>query len=64
MTGLLLDLTGGYTATFIVAAGINLFGAAIWSCGARQADHRLRFSLRPINAPNIVSGAVSDGPES
>lgn len=29
-TGLLLDLTGGYTATFILAAGVNLVGAAIW----------------------------------
>lgn len=29
-TGLLLDLTGGYTATFIVAAGVNVIGAAVW----------------------------------
>lgn len=30
LTGLLLDVTGGYTATFIVAAGINVVGALIW----------------------------------
>lgn len=30
LTGMLLDATGGYTATFIVAAGINLVGAAVW----------------------------------
>ncbi len=30
LTGLLLDITGGYTATFIVAAGINLVGALVW----------------------------------
>jgi ACS family sodium-dependent inorganic phosphate cotransporter len=29
-TGLLLDLTGGYTATFLVAAGINVAGALVW----------------------------------
>ncbi|MDT9599381.1 ACS family MFS transporter [Sphingosinicella rhizophila] len=29
-TGLLLDLTGGYTATFLLAAGVNLVGAAVW----------------------------------
>jgi ACS family sodium-dependent inorganic phosphate cotransporter len=30
LTGLLVDLTGGYTATFFVAAGINVAGALIW----------------------------------
>ncbi len=30
LTGLLLDLTGGYTATFILAAGINIIGALVW----------------------------------
>lgn len=30
LTGLLVDLTGGYTATFFVAAGINVVGAIIW----------------------------------
>jgi MFS transporter, ACS family, solute carrier family 17 (sodium-dependent inorganic phosphate cotransporter), other len=30
LTGLLLDLTGGYTATFILAAGINIIGAVVW----------------------------------
>ncbi len=30
LTGFLVDLTGGYTATFVVAAGINVFGAAVW----------------------------------
>lgn len=30
VTGVLLDLTGGYTATFLIAAGVNLLGAAIW----------------------------------
>jgi ACS family sodium-dependent inorganic phosphate cotransporter len=30
LTGLLVDLTGGYTATFVVAAGINVFGALVW----------------------------------
>jgi ACS family sodium-dependent inorganic phosphate cotransporter len=30
LTGWLLDVTGGYTATFVVAAGINLFGALVW----------------------------------
>jgi ACS family sodium-dependent inorganic phosphate cotransporter len=29
-TGLLLDLTGGYTATFLLAAGVNVLGAVIW----------------------------------
>lgn len=29
-TGKLLDLTGSYTATFIVAAGINVIGAIVW----------------------------------
>ena len=29
-TGLLLDVTGSYTATFIVAAGINVVGAIVW----------------------------------
>lgn len=29
-TGVLLDLTGSYTATLIVAAGINVFGALVW----------------------------------
>jgi MFS transporter, ACS family, solute carrier family 17 (sodium-dependent inorganic phosphate cotransporter), other len=29
-TGLLLDLTGGYGATFAVAAGINVVGAIVW----------------------------------
>lgn len=29
-TGLLLDLTGGYSATFVVAAGINVVGGLIW----------------------------------
>ena len=29
-TGMLLDLTGSYTATFIVAAGISVFGAIVW----------------------------------
>jgi ACS family sodium-dependent inorganic phosphate cotransporter len=27
---MLLDLTGGYTATFIVAASINVVGALVW----------------------------------
>jgi ACS family sodium-dependent inorganic phosphate cotransporter len=27
---LLVDLTGGYSATFLVAAGINLVGALVW----------------------------------
>lgn len=30
LTGLLLDWTGGYSATFVVAAAINLTGALIW----------------------------------
>lgn len=30
LTGVLVDLTGGYTATFVVAAGINVFGAIVW----------------------------------
>jgi ACS family sodium-dependent inorganic phosphate cotransporter len=30
LTGWLLDVTGGYTATFIVAAGINVVGALVW----------------------------------
>ncbi|GAB5413423.1 MAG: galactarate/glucarate/glycerate transporter GudP [Congregibacter sp.] len=30
LTGMLVDLTGGYTATFLVAAGINVFGAVVW----------------------------------
>jgi MFS transporter, ACS family, solute carrier family 17 (sodium-dependent inorganic phosphate cotransporter), other len=29
-TGWLLDMTGGYTATFILAAGISLVGAVVW----------------------------------
>ena len=29
-TGLLLDWTGGYTATLIIAAGVNVVGAAVW----------------------------------
>ena len=29
-TGMLLDLTGSYNATFIVAAGISVFGAIVW----------------------------------
>lgn len=29
-TGWLLDLTGGYTATFLVAAGVNVVGALVW----------------------------------
>jgi len=29
-TGWLLDLTGSYTATFMVAAGVNVVGAAVW----------------------------------
>jgi len=29
-TGILLDLTGGYTATFLVAAAINAGGALVW----------------------------------
>ena len=29
-TGILLDLTGGYTATFLIVAGINVVGAAVW----------------------------------
>jgi len=29
-TGILLDLTGGYTATFLVAAAINAGGAIVW----------------------------------
>lgn len=29
-TGLLLDWTGGYAATLIVAAGVNLVGALVW----------------------------------
>jgi MFS transporter, ACS family, solute carrier family 17 (sodium-dependent inorganic phosphate cotransporter), other len=41
LTGLLLDLTGGYTATFMLAAGINLVGAfvwLIWSTGEKIVD--------------------------
>lgn len=30
LTGLLVDLTGGYTATFVVAAAINIVGALVW----------------------------------
>ena len=30
LTGMLVDLTGGYTATFVLAAGINAFGAIVW----------------------------------
>lgn len=30
MTGLLLDLTGGYTATFVLAAAVSLIGAGLW----------------------------------
>ncbi len=40
-TGLLLDLTGGYTATFIAAALVNLVGVAAWlawSTGERIID--------------------------
>ena len=29
-TGWLLDLTGSYTATFVVAAGVNIVGALVW----------------------------------
>ncbi len=29
-TGWLLDLTGSYSATFVVAAGINVIGAIVW----------------------------------
>jgi len=29
-TGLLLDLTGSYTATFVLAASVNVLGAAVW----------------------------------
>jgi MFS transporter, ACS family, solute carrier family 17 (sodium-dependent inorganic phosphate cotransporter), other len=29
-TGMLLDLTGGYTATFILAAAVNVVGALVW----------------------------------
>ena len=41
VTGVLLDVTGGYTATFIVAAAINLIGVAswlAWSTGERVFD--------------------------
>lgn len=40
-TGMLLDLTGGYTATFILAAAVNLIGAGVWlswSTGERVFD--------------------------
>ena len=40
-TGILLDLTGGYAATFIVAAAINVVGAIvwmIWGTGERIVD--------------------------
>ena len=30
ITGWLLDVTGGYTATFILAAAISAFGALVW----------------------------------
>ncbi len=30
LTGWLLDVTGGYTATFIVAAGVSVAGALLW----------------------------------
>ncbi len=30
LTGFLVDVTGGYTATFILAAGISIFGALFW----------------------------------
>lgn len=30
LTGFLLDVTGGYNATFIIAAAINVIGAVIW----------------------------------
>ena len=29
-TGVLLDMTGGYTATLILAAAVNIFGAVVW----------------------------------
>jgi ACS family sodium-dependent inorganic phosphate cotransporter len=29
-TGFLLDLTGGYTATLVIAAGVNVAGAIVW----------------------------------
>ena len=41
ITGWLLDLTGGYAATFALAAGINVVGAAvfaIWGSGRRAVD--------------------------
>ena len=40
-TGLLLDLTGGYTATFVLAAAVNVAGAAIfivWGTARRVVD--------------------------
>lgn len=41
LTGLLVDLTGGYSATFLVAAGINVVGAfvwLVWSTGQKIID--------------------------
>jgi ACS family sodium-dependent inorganic phosphate cotransporter len=29
-TGWLLDLTGSYTVTFVVASGVCVFGAVVW----------------------------------
>jgi ACS family sodium-dependent inorganic phosphate cotransporter len=30
LTGMLVDVTGSYSAAFVVAAGINVFGAIVW----------------------------------
>ena len=41
ITGWLLDVTGGYTATFILAAAISAFGALVWiawGSGERVTD--------------------------
>ena len=41
LTGWLLDATGGYTATFVVAAAVNVAGALVWlvwSTGERVFD--------------------------
>lgn len=35
LTGALVDATGGYGATFVVAAGINVVGAVVWLLWAR-----------------------------
>jgi ACS family sodium-dependent inorganic phosphate cotransporter len=31
VAGYLVDVTGGYTATFVLAAVINMFGVCVWA---------------------------------